>query len=272
MKKIKLLFVLFLGVGITFASCKKDDEEGEGDNPTPEVKTCYVVKEKADDNSYHDLIYNSDKLLTNYNGYDTEGNLVESNKLTYTDGKLSLLEVYNSSDITEKIEFTYSSSQLDSGIIYMDTLGSMTKVGYFLFTYNGDKLIKMSMFYKILGQTLEISKREIVFDGDNVSQVSYYELGGAFSLELTGTIDLEYDDKINPYLNIGINDLMGDPQYMSKNNVIKVTYKDADGNIDNKESDNIAFEYNSDNYFTKYVITSFDNTISETYTIDYECQ
>ncbi len=275
MKNLKLLFVLFLGVGLTFASCKKDDggkDDGGGDNPTPTEKTCYVVKETSSDNSYHEMIYNTDHLITDYNTYKIDGSLGESNKLTYTNGKISKLESYEGTVLKAEFEIKYASSHIDSVILYMDTLGTMKRVGFYKYTYNSDKISSISMYIEFMGQMIEISKDEYIFSGDNVSTKTSYEMGGSFTLVLSSTTTFEYDDKVNPYRNVGINDLMGEPAFMSKNNITKLTTKDDAGNVIDAESYNFTYEYNSDNYYTKYVKTNFDNSKSTTYTLEYDCQ
>jgi hypothetical protein len=271
MKNLKLLIVLFLGVGLTFASCKKDDEDdGNGDNPTPVAKTCYIVKENNSDGSYTSITYNSDHKVISSDEFSSTGSLIEKKEIIYSDNKVSIINIYEDGDLSTKVEFKYS-DKLDSAILYMDTLGSLKKIGYYLYSYNGEKISKLSMFVDVLGQTLEVSKNEYIYTGENVSQYSIYGLAG-FSLNLVSTLYLEYDDKINPYRNIGINDLLGGIQFMSKNNMTKLTYKDADGNIDNSKSYNLVYDYNSNNYFTKYVETSFDNSTTKTVNIDYECE
>jgi len=274
MKKFKLLFVLFLGVGLTFASCKKDDnndDDGNGGNPPATTKTCYVVKENNSDGSYVNITYNSDHKVISSEEFSSTGNLIEKREIIYSDNNVSKVNIYEDGKVSTKFEFKYS-DKLDSAILYIDTLGSLTKMGYYLYNYNGDKISKFSMFVEFFGQTIEFSRNEYEYNGENVSKLSVYELGGVASLNLVSTLDLEYDDKINPYRNIGINDLLGGIQYMSKNNVTKITYKDADGNVDDSKSNNIVFEYNSDNYFTKYVETNFDNSVTKTISIDYECE
>ena len=272
MKNLKLLFVLFLGVGLTFASCKKDDDDGGGVNPTPEAKTCYVVKETSSDNSYHEMIYNSDHLINEYNNYISDGTLSESTKMTYSDGKVSTLETYKDSNLESRIVFKYIANKVDSVILYADTLGSLKKVGFYLYHYNGERISSISMYVEFMGQVIEILKNDYIYSGDNVSTKTEYKMGGGFTLELSSTSTYEYDDKINPYRNIGINDLMGDFGFMSKNNITKITIKDDSGSIDEENSENFTYEYNSDNYFTKYVKTSFDNSKSTTYTLEYDCQ
>ncbi|RLD45833.1 MAG: hypothetical protein DRI86_04885 [Bacteroidetes bacterium] len=272
MKNLKLLFVLFLGIGLTFASCKKDDDEGNEDNPTPEAKTCYIVKETADDNSFHKMVYNTENLITEYNEYDKDGNLAENNKMTYSDDKVSLIETYDGTSLKSKIVYKYIADRIDSAIIYIDTLGTMKRVGFYKYTYNADKISNISVYFELFGQMLEVSKNQYIYSGDNVSEVTIYEIGGSLALELSYTETYEYDDKINPYRNIGINDIISDPAFMSKNNFTKKTVKDDSGKIDNEESYEISFEYNSDNYYTKYVRTSFDNSKTITYTVEYECK
>jgi len=273
MRNLKLLFVLFLGVGLTFASCKKDeDKKDDGGNPTPTAKTCYVVKETSSDNSYREMIYNSDHLITEYKNYKTDGSLGENNKLTYTNGKVSLVKSYQGSDYKAKIEFKYSADKIDTAYIYMDTLGMMKKVGFYKYLYNDNKITTISTYFEIFGQSFVISKTEFTFSGDNVTKTVEYETDSTLSLQLTSTTIFEFDDKVNPYRNIGVNDLMGDPAFMSKNNIAKMTVKDNAGNVTDKKSYNLTYEYNSDNYFTKYVKTNFDNSKSTTYTLEYDCK
>lgn len=268
MKNLKLLFVLFLGIGLTFASCKKDEEEEET-NP-PAEKTCYIVKETNSDSTYGEYTYNSDNQVINYSNYKENGDLEDHNEITYSDGNISMLKAYEGSTLSMQLEFKYS-TKLDSVIMYMDSLGTLKKAGFYLYSYSGSNISKISTYFKLMGIEKEVSKMEYTYNGDNISTVKSYGFG-IVQPELESITTYEYDAKVNPFRGIGLNDLLGEVQFMSKNNITKKTYKDADGNTDDSKSYNYTYEYNSNDYYTKSTVVSFDNSETKIMVFDYTCK
>ena len=268
MKKIKILFLLFVGVSLTFASCKKDTVE---DTPPVVVTGSYIDKETYDDGSYTKFTYNAAHQVTLAQDYDNMGVLQDgSANFTYASGFLVKFESISGGSADMKLEFTNNASGMPvKADVFSDDGAGLIQVGYFEYTYSGNQLTQMSMFFEVMGQTLEVSKSEFIYSGDNVSMIKLYEMGGTLALEYAGSEIYEYDTKVNPYLNIGLNFFMGEINFMNKNNYTKMTSKDASGAVMNDQSENVTYEYNSANQPSKRTINSFDNSYTDMTILSY---
>lgn len=274
MKKVNILFLVLIGFALTFASCKKDDnDDGDGDGGSPTSKTCYVTKMTNENGSYTQVSYDADNHVVKIEEFDSLGAADGYSVFTYTSGNMTKMEGYNAGAIDSKLEISYNSeNQPIKSDMFTDQGTGLTKIGYYEYTYSSSKLSKISMFFEILSQMKEVKKSEFEYSGDNVSKVTNYELGGTLTLELSGTVEYTYDDKKNPFLNIGLNYFMGDIQFISKNNYTKMTIKDETGTIADDESANITYEYSTENYPTKATIVTFDNSNTEISTYTYNCK
>jgi hypothetical protein len=92
------------------------------------------------------------------------------------------------------------------------------------------------------------------------------------SLSLESTTEYTYDDKKNPMIGIGLDNLMGDVMFMSKNNILTETYKDDSGMTEDDMSYNYSYTYTSNNYPEVSTVTSFDNSETEVTTYSYDCE
>jgi len=277
MKKIKLLFVLFVGIALSTAySCTKDEDDGGDDNGggdnTP--KTCYIKKETQKNGAYTTVEYNSDHQVIKSIEYDSTGKVSKKNEITYdANKKIIKLEVFTGNTLTAKFEYSYNAQgKLAKADIYGEQGGTFKKVGYYEYTFTGDNLTKIVTKMEYMGQTIEAAKLEFTYSGGNAITKKEYGFDfSSLSLKLQTTYDYMYDTKINPYRNIGVNDIMGDPQFISKANVTKMTVKDDKGAIQNEASMNYTYEYNDNKYPTKRTEASFDNSYTDETTLDYDC-
>jgi hypothetical protein len=272
MKKVNILFLVLIGFALTFASCKKDDDD-DGDGGTPTAKTCYVTKMTNENGSYTQVSYDADDHVVKTEEFDSLGAADGYSVFTYTSGNMTKMEDYDSGAIDSKLEITYNSENQPIKLdIFTDQGTGLTKVGYYEYTYSSSKLTKLSMFFEVLSQMKEIQKSEFEYSGDNVSKITNYEIGASLTLELSGTVEYTYDDKKNPFLNIGLDYFMGDIQFISKNNYTKMTTKDETGTTIDDESTNATYEYSAENYPTKSTTVAFDNSDTEISTYTYDCK
>jgi len=278
MKKLKLLLVLFIGIALSTAySCNKDDEDdnGGGDGgggTTP--KTCYIKKETYADGSYSQIEYNSNHKAIKVTEYDSTGKVDERTELSYdSNGKIIKMENFDGTTLSGKFEYSYDAQgKLSKADIFGDQGGTFKKIGYYEYTFTGDNLTKLVTKVEYLGQTIEAEKVEFTYSGGNaVTQKDYAFDYGSLSLKLEFTTTYEYDTKINPYRGLGANYIMGDPQFISKANVTKMTVKDNQGIVQKDQSSNITYEYNDSNYPTKATDVSFDNSETDVTIFDYDC-
>jgi hypothetical protein len=270
MKKINFLLFLLLGISISFTSCTKDNDSKDTTTP-PVTKKYYVSKTTNEDGTYTQMTYSADKLITKTEDFDAQGNSTgDYTLITYASGKISVFDVYESGAVTTQLSFSYNANGgFDKVNISTDPGTGLEPVGYFQYTYAGTKIAQVSTFGEFIGQPIEVAKSLFTYSGDNVTLKQDYSMNATFTLELTGTSTFEYDTKTNPYRNIGVNDLMGEVQFMSANNVTKITVKDAAGVTIDADSYNNVYEYTAANLPSKLTQTSFDNSTTEVMLISY---
>lgn len=275
MKNFKLLMILFLGVALSTAySCKKDDttddDGGGGGAPT----ACYIKKEINDDGSYATIEYNAKNQVIKYSEFDDKGASDGYTQFTYTNDLVSKMEEYQSGSVTTKLEYTYNAqSKPLKAKLFIDQGTGLSELGFFEFTFSGDDMTEQSMTMDVMGQTIKVSKTTFTYDAGNVTIMKSYSINmTTLQMDLDNTSDFVYDGKINPYHGVGIDYLMGDPQFLSKANPTKITISDDQGAVMNDESYNIVYEYKDAKYPTKSTATSFDNSDTEVTTMEYDCK
>ncbi len=274
MKKINYLFVLLLAVtSLVSVSCDKDDDDDDDVTPTP--KTCYVQTETTED-GITKYEYNASNQLIKITDYDLNNIPIGTYKeFTYTNGKPTKMEDFDNGTVTTKVEVTYDNlGKQYQADLYLDTMGTgtLTKLGYYRFTYSGDLLSAYSLYVSVFGQNIELSRTLLTYNGSNVSTVANYMMGASLQLELESTQEYVYDSKKNPRRGVGVDYFMGLIELCSANNPTKSTHKDADGIINQSQSFNFTYEYNTDNYPTKGIETAVDNSYTSTRTVTYTCK
>ena len=280
MKKIKLLLILFMGIALSVAtSCNKDDDNnddngGGGGNPT--TKTCYINKQSFEDGSYDKITYYSDHKAKTYEEYDSTGALDSRAEISYnSDGTLAELHQFDDADKeVMKLVYSYSGGKISEIEMFLDMGNGLKSFGVYEYTFSGEHVTKVEMKMDILGTGTPIvaSKTEFTYTGDNPTKVVEYEFDAAtMGLKKTGEVEYVYDDKKNPFFNIGINFVFPDVQFFAKNNYTKMTVKDDAGAVDQDESANITYEYNENGYPTKSTATNFSGSDSEVTVMEYDC-
>ncbi len=269
MKKIKILFILFIGAALTIASCKKDPSGGD----TPVVKKhSFVTKKTNDDGTYSKYTYNGDNQISKSEDYNASGTSTKYSVLTYSSKHLVKYESFENGTLKTKLEISNNSSGNPiSADIYITQASGLAKIGSFNYTYSGDKLASRTMMYEINGQTFEVSKVEYTYTGDNITKETEYSLGASQALEVSGYTKYEYDSKKNPFLTLGLGIFTGDVGSISANNYTKETVMDASSTIDNAHSKNYTYEYNDKDYPIKETSKTFNNSVTKvtTYSYDY---
>jgi len=268
---------LFIGVAIaTASSCKKDDDTNDDENNNPSTKKCYVSKIINDDDSYTDITFNTDHLITKIEDFDDEGNVDGYTTISYTSGKANEVKSYNSNDDLEsKMEVIYDANgKVDKIDIYADNPGTgMEKVAIYEYTFSGDNLSKFEIYFEYNGNMILFSKKEFTFDAGNITSMKNYKIDiTTLQLSYDGKTEYQYDTKNNPAHGVGIEYIFGEFWMLSKNNIITKTVSDDTGAIQNDESVNVVYEYNDNKYPTKQTITSFDNSHSEVTRYEYNCE
>jgi len=274
MRKFKGFLILFLGVSLLASTaCNKDEDDDNNNNNDPTTKTCYVVKMDYGD-EYDEITYNSSNQVILQNNFDSNGVATGySTEFTYSNALLSKMESLDNGQTESKLEIVYAADKIDTVHLYAQLMGGLEKVGFYKYSYSGDNVSSVSMYYEVMGNMVEAGKSEFTYTGDNVSMLKMYEFDVAtMGLKLAATMEYTYDDKTNPFIGIGIDNLMGDVMFMSKNNVITETIKDADGIVQNDASLNYTYTYSNNNYPEVSTVTTFDNSETEITTYTYDCE
>lgn len=274
MKQIKFLFMFLLGIALTTAySCTKDDDDDDNGGGSPTV-TCYIEKELADDSTYSLVEYTADHKVVKLKDFDELDQLDGSTELTYNvDGKVEKVEIYESGVLVTKLEYVYGpQGKISKADIYNDEGTGLTKIAVYEYTFTGDYLTQVSAMVEVFGVTIEGQRTVFTYvDGNAVTQMDYEFDLGSNQLELLSSVMYEYDTKRNPYRGLGVDNIMPDPQFISKANITKITFKDDSGTTVDSESYNLVYEYSTSNYPVKRTETSFDNLDVDVYTIEYDC-
>jgi len=275
MKNFKLFMILFIGIAIsTSYSCtKKDDSTDDDSSGGDSGKTCYLKKELNDDGSYTTVDYNSKNQAINEKEYDDVGDVETSYEFTYANDRVVKIEIYESGALGSRFEYSYDANgKPEKADLYIDQNGVMVKVGTYNYEFFGDELKKMSMSMDIAGQTIEVSKSEYTYSGGNVVKRKMYSFDmQTQQMLLDKNEKYSYDTKINPYHGIGVDYLMGKPQFLSKANPLKITVTDDKGVVMQDESYNYFYEYNTNKYPSKVNVNSFDNSDANVSTFEYDC-
>jgi hypothetical protein len=184
------------------------------------------------------------------------------------------MEPKENGQASAKLEFVYTADdKIDTVHIYANTTGSLEKIGFFKYNYSGEKVASFSMFLEFMGAMLELSKNEYTYTGDNVSLMTTYSFDmSSMSLSLESTTEYTYDNKKNPMVGVGLDYLMGDVMFISKNNILTEVTKDDAGVTLDEMSYNYTYTYTSNNYPEVSTVTSFDNSETEVTTYSYDCE
>jgi hypothetical protein len=268
-----------MGVSLSVAtSCSKDDDNDDdntgGDNP-PASSKCYIKKSTNDDGSYSVFEYNSDNKVIKATDYDDKGNEDGVTLISYnSDGMMSMFVSVENGDTSMKIEVTYSGNKPSVANLHINMGTGLKLFSKFVYTFNNDELTKMVTQADPVGTGfMDVAKKEYTYSGKNVVMIKESQFDATSgTMKLKSTTEYTFDDKKNSYVGIGVDYLMGEPQFISVNNPLKVTYKDDKGVVDNDESYNYTYEYNSNDYPTKITAKNFSGSKTEVTTNEYNCK
>ena len=272
MRNLKLLSVLFLGMILLFASCKK--EEVKVDPKPPVVDGKRLLKTYIFDDIEYGFKYNEYKQVSEFEVGDvgsTETSLV---KFEYSGNKLLRWVAYDDGDVIAKVNF------LDHNVynyptkaeVYIADGGPLKLSQTYQYIYTGDKLTELIASEVNAGQSIEMYKNEYIYsDGNVVTQnISENYFG---TLVPSYIVNFTLDNKHNPgfhfgFINFAEDEIFQGMSVLDKNNYTIMEVTDTDGNLKEEDSYNRAFEYNTDEYPTKCTMTSFDG--NEIVIIKYE--
>ena len=241
MNKIKLLFILILGVVITtFFSCKK---VGEIDDTKCESNSRHVNKEVYKNGDYTILEYNTKGEIILKTDYDISGDTKGYTNYYYSNKLLLKIKIsYEESADIWQYKFTYS----DDGKLLLGIAENSRHGGeLYSFVYSGDKITEVR---KETGSSIE--RFVYTYEGDIITSRKRFSRAGIFGdEEFMSTSVYEYDGKENPYHGIGLDIFVGvfDLRYMSKSNILKITTITNNSSADSSIV-NYKYKYDSRNY------------------------
>ena len=204
------------------ASCKKQDEEIK---PRPKGKYLSEIRKvngENDTTEYMKLIYDDNRYLSELQYYNKESGHIYTIEKFYFNikGKLIRIEYFDVNNmIISKKEFEYIDNRIASSIMQdweNDEWKTLSKVGY--------KVDSMGHPIKIFGLVFEDQEWHVM---NNSTNFSYDTNGNILKSEYSDfKFHYFYDEKINPFYNIGI-DFIHDyswipyMDYLPSNNVVK---------------------------------------------------
>ncbi|MEG1555311.1 MAG: hypothetical protein RR356_01120 [Bacteroidales bacterium] len=281
MKRIFLLSALMAVIAALAVSCAKSEEdlykpkcriekitESDGDVTTFVYDKKTLTKMVDANGNYVTLQYNKDKTVNEMTGYRKDGTLTgEVAKMSYTKGKIVLLELYENKELIEKYEFIRSGNHFSKIKVYKNLELRDQKEGEKslitkIFACNP----MTEMMAKVIdekGVTFQYDM-DITYTGDNITRVSREQMieGGTMKI----SIDMTYDSYHNPYY--GLPFAFEETSSYSANNVLTLvkSYSFLDGNVIKEES-TYKYTYNNQDFPTE--IQETDEGITDVTSIQY---
>ncbi|TNE81085.1 MAG: hypothetical protein EP332_05155 [Bacteroidetes bacterium] len=267
MKKIILFAALATVVGIS--ACSKDETPDNTGNTTG-TKTCRVASAQGTifgENASMALTYDANKRLTRYvstTGVDSEG----SNYYYNAAGELTKEEAFDGTagtDITSKIEYTWSGGKITKIDYYYDNNGSLELESTGVPTYDGTRIVSIL----VSENGSESSKDTYTYDANgNVLSVTSQESDGQGGWNNTYRDVYEYDTKkVAKGFDIVLSD---EAIILSPNNrtrELSQSYDDVNQTWKDDSDLKYTYAYNADGYPTQISLGALGN-INLTYTCD----
>lgn len=261
MKRINILFYLFIFYGLFTISCKKPDLNNNNSNNNNTPTICVLKKLVHPDSSYTFYTFDSDSNLTKIEDYDSVGTELTKYFFYYSGKKLTKAEIIENGMVQERYDFHYpsSSSVPDSAIAFVDMgNGSLEKNTSLALTFNSsNKLSKIEEVIYIMGSSMTVSRTAFTFTNDNCTKREIYFLDlNTQQLALEDYTTYEYDQMKNPYFGIGIDyffAIIQDKPPYTKNNINKLRNYDNNNQLNNEYSFDYGYEYNTINYPTQQI-------------------
>jgi len=237
MKKIRLVSMTLLILGIVITSCKKKDETIVPQSPSE--TRCFVIKASSGDGRIQNYDYHNELLV---NEYQLDSNGVEVNNITYEYENDILLYVYNNGSKTAKT--VIENNRIIKLIYYekdsLDNYVLSDRYEKYNYDINGDMIKKENYTDTLLTGYVE----QIWENGNPVIRTSYYLSGSQMTFDARWTNT--FDEMKNPLYNIGVG-VISNGFFNSKNNFLASTVQYLeDGPISPDFS--IEYTYNSDSY------------------------
>jgi len=229
-----------------------------------------MVKTINEDGSYDVYLYNSDNNLIKILYKDKDGNdLTYYRDYQYTGTDMTTYTFFDDGTATERIDLVYNDGKLVKSTLYIDQGSGLNEFWIVYYTYSGDKISNL-VFKADIGSGYEVMfKQNFIWNGSNVSRVE--ELADSSGVLVPdGYTAYTYDDNRNPFNNIGLNDIYGDPNDMSANNIIEEKAYKTNGDLIESLSYDNSYEYNTNDYPTKFTQVSKDGLSTEVITAEYE--
>lgn len=223
--------------------------------------TCYLSEEYVNSRLSQKLEYTNDNKIKKVQFFKGEKK-ADNEAIIYDydeEGKLASWSVLDTlGNMSEQFKYEYN---MDSSIkrIYTEKYDiaqeKMLETGYYERDYQIDGTITNQYFTfdEKANDYKAISSSEYRRDlQGNILIEILYQVGDSGEFSKTGTIERAYDNNKSRYESFGVDRLFYIKDF-AKNNIIKETFKDADGNI--VESSKSDIECNEHGYCIKEVIT-----------------
>lgn len=293
MKKSTIFPGLLLILSIIFTgSCKKDDDDN----------TRYLTK-VLDSGSLNEEYQWQGNQLQKINNYNSAGAIQSYQEFTYSDGKLTKLQNYGTSqkksgiinnigyrnllsyhnNFLNRRNHLKSSGEPDDNTTssyqtYEYLNGKVNKISYYTTTsndiyttnsydtveYNGTQVSKITYVWK----SETIFYVTFTWSNDNIITEKYYSKEND-NFILSHKYDYQYDEKINKYK--AINNLpMFESEILSKNNQTSATTTSYYNGHEYTSAISIDYLYNSDNYPIQQKETDVETqTVRKNYSFEY---
>jgi YD repeat-containing protein len=230
---------LLIATSVFLTNCSKNDD--------PKKLSCLPTSLADEDGEIVNIVYDANGLIKENNRQEV--GTTDNYKSLYTynsDGKVTLIEEFRN-DVKEAYhEITYSNSLIVHSYYskVSDTFEKQSFERYYL--TNGR--ITASTNHDMYNDFITEDSTVMEYDSrENIVKVTEYYQG-----VLDDIIDLQFDDKINPFHLITYS--IGDDELftlftLSVNNAVKATIKSYDnGNVVDTDTETIVYTYDSNGY------------------------
>ena len=246
---------------LLFSACKKDDVQ---ETDPPVIKKINYLKKYIHDDTQYDFEYDAYNKITKFEVVEVGSTVKINVEFNYSGSRLLSWVAYSAGDIVLKASFSNFTvnSKPQKGEIFTNIGGTLTLAQILAYSYTDGKLTQVVSSEVDAGQATVDYKNEYTYEGKNViTQKTYKSYYG--SLVHNTTIKFTFDDKHNPGINFGFINFADEEVFqgmsvMDMNNYTIIQVDDADGNLQQSDSYNRAFEYNDDDYPTKCTMTDFN--------------
>jgi hypothetical protein len=193
------------------------EEEGE--------ISCYPTLLPGDE-AMMEITYNNDLTVAtvDYQAFDEESDTGYRSEFVYANGKPNRINNFSGDEMVSYTIFTYGTNTITE--TYYSQYTDFEAEHYYLYHLDGGRITSWG-YHSILQGGARLDSAVFTYTNDNITQMDGY--GDGEDVEWSNTF--EYDDKINPYAQVGFSG--DDDEYfnnltLSKNNVTRAINKDGD--------------------------------------------